>query len=151
VAVVSGSRSTVDVRRGVWRPPARRPELRSSRIRRSTGSRASGSTPIEANGRPNTVLDYEWQLRNHLLPFFAGHGLSQVTIAELDRYRQTKVDEASLSAESINKTITRLGRILAGAMAKRQCREADFPQASAWDEQRAPAPGIRSLPRLPSA
>jgi integrase len=61
---------------------------------------------------PNTVLDYEWQLRNHLLPFFAGHTLSQITIAEVDRYRQSKVDEASLSAESINKTITRLGQIL---------------------------------------
>ena len=61
---------------------------------------------------PNTVLDYKWQLRNHLLPFFAGHRLSQITIVEVDRYRQAKVDEASLSAESINKTITRLGQIL---------------------------------------
>jgi integrase len=61
---------------------------------------------------PNTALDYEWQLRNHLLPFFAAHRLSQITIAEVDRYRQSKVDEASLSAESINKTITRLGQIL---------------------------------------
>jgi integrase len=58
------------------------------------------------------VLDYKWQLRNHLLPFFAGHRLSQITIVEVDRYRRGKVDEASLSAESINKTITRLGQIL---------------------------------------
>jgi hypothetical protein len=40
-----------DVRRGIWRPPAGRPKLRSSPTRRSTGSRASGSTPTEANGR----------------------------------------------------------------------------------------------------
>jgi integrase len=39
---------------------------------------------------PNTALDYEWQLRNHLLPFFAAHRLSQITIAEVDRYRQHK-------------------------------------------------------------
>jgi integrase len=61
---------------------------------------------------PNTLLDYKWQLRNHLLPFFAGHRLSQITIVEVDRYRQAKVEETSLSAESINKTITRLGQIL---------------------------------------
>jgi len=35
-----------------------------------------------------------------------------VTIVEVDRYRRGKVDEASLSAESINKTITRLWQIL---------------------------------------
>jgi hypothetical protein len=33
-------------------------------------------------------------------------------VVEVDRYRQTKADEGSLSAESINKTITRLGQIL---------------------------------------
>ena len=53
------------------------------------------------------MLDYKWQLRNHLLPFLAGHRLSEITIVEVDRYRRCKVDEASLSAESINKTITR--------------------------------------------
>ena len=58
------------------------------------------------------MLDYKWQLRNHLLPFLAGHRLSEITIVEVDRYRRGKVDEASLSAESINKTITRLGQIL---------------------------------------
>jgi integrase len=60
----------------------------------------------------NTTRDYEWQLRNHLLPFFARHRLSQITIAEVDRYRQCKVNEAVLAAESIKKTITRLGQIL---------------------------------------
>ncbi len=36
----------------------------------------------------NTLLDYEWQLTHHLLPFFARHSLSEITIAEVDRYRQ---------------------------------------------------------------
>jgi integrase len=41
--------------------------------------------------RPKTVRDYEWQLTSHLLPFFKNHRLSQITVAEVDRYRQAKV------------------------------------------------------------
>ena len=40
------------------------------------------------------------------------HQLSQITIAEVDRYRAAKVREGVLSATSINKTITRLAQIL---------------------------------------
>jgi integrase len=60
----------------------------------------------------NTLLDYEWQLTQHLLPFFARHALSEITIAEVDRYRRLKVREGRLSAASINKTIARLAQIL---------------------------------------
>ena len=59
-----------------------------------------------------TQLDYAWQLSSHLLPFFAKHPLSSITIAEVDRYRQAKVREGTLSVTSINKTITRLAQIL---------------------------------------
>ncbi len=77
-----------------WRPraSARRPELRAS-----------------------SIADYAWQLSNHLLPFFHRHRLPQITVAEVDRYRECKVREGALSAESIKKTITRLGQILAVA------------------------------------
>ncbi len=61
--------------------------------------------------REATRLDYEWQLSHHLLPFFKAHRLSQITIAEVDRYRAHKV-KGTLSAASINKTITRLAQIL---------------------------------------
>jgi integrase len=61
--------------------------------------------------REATRLDYEWQLSHHLLPFFEAHRLSQITIAEVDRYRAHKV-KGTLSAASINKTITRLAQIL---------------------------------------
>lgn len=43
---------------------------------------------------------------------FAQHRLSEITIAEVDRYRQEKVREGTISAASINKTITRLAQIL---------------------------------------
>jgi hypothetical protein len=92
--------------------------------------------------RPKTCADYEWQLCNHLLPFFGEHRLSQITIREVDRYRALKVADAQRRAQaikaaadetepdrsarklrqardlpgiapaSINKTITRLGQIL---------------------------------------
>jgi integrase len=62
--------------------------------------------------RPGTVIDYDNQLRVHLLPFFQHHLLSQITVAEVDRYREHKVREKVLGATSINKTITRLGQIL---------------------------------------
>jgi integrase len=69
----------------------------------------------EGEWRRSTRLDYEWQLSHHLLPFFKRHRLSQITIAEVDRYRAEKV-KGTLSATSINKTITRLGQILEDAV-----------------------------------
>lgn len=62
--------------------------------------------------RESTRLDYEWQLSHHLLPFFKRHTISQITIAEVDRYRAHKVKQGKLSPTSINKTITRLGQVL---------------------------------------
>jgi hypothetical protein len=43
----------------------------------------------------NTANSYGNDLTNHLLPFFKDHRLSQITIAEVDRYRQHKVREAA--------------------------------------------------------
>ncbi len=100
-----------DVRRGIWRRPSRRPP-RSTATRHSTSSPSQWFDATKGEWRPKTVLDYEWQLSCHLLPFFRGHRLSQITIAEVDRYRQAQVRPGELSVTSINKTITRLGQIL---------------------------------------
>jgi integrase len=62
--------------------------------------------------RAKTQADYSWQLRCHLLPFFGERRLSEITIAEVDRYRRQEAREGSLSVSSINKTITRLAQIL---------------------------------------
>jgi integrase len=131
-----------DVRRGIWRPPAPdpAPEIDQDPTFHEFASQWFESTKGE--WREKTRLDYEWQLSGHLLPFFKSHHLSQITIAEVDRYRQSKVAEAraiqvaaakgepltyaytdkhgrarkrsrrALSVTSINKTITRLGQIL---------------------------------------
>jgi integrase len=134
-----------DVERGLWQPPERQavpaaapalPEDPTFHEFASQWYRAS-----EGGWRENTRVDYQWQLTSHLLPFFAKHRLSQITIQEVDRYRTAKVREAAkitetpverrrvvtgvdgrgrpcrhrerpLSATSINKTITRLAQIL---------------------------------------
>ncbi len=101
-----------DVRRGRWQPPTPEP---SALPPRDPTFHEFASQWFEAQRgalRPNTILDYEWQLSNHLLPFFQKHRLSQITVAEVDRYRHGKVRAGRLSATSINKTITRLGQIL---------------------------------------
>ncbi|MGA7704194.1 MAG: tyrosine-type recombinase/integrase [Solirubrobacteraceae bacterium] len=43
----------------------------------------------------NTARSYRNDLTKHLLPFFAEHTLFQITISEVDRYRQEKVHEAA--------------------------------------------------------
>ena len=58
--------------------------------------------------QPSTVCDYEWQLRGHLLPFFGNHRLSQITIAEVDRYRGEKVRESASRAEALAEWHTRV-------------------------------------------
>jgi hypothetical protein len=101
-----------DVRRGIWRPPHPEPAPVAPA---DPSFHEFASQWFEANEgawRPKTRVDYGWQLTNHLLPFFRGHRLSQITIAEVDRYRSAKVREGALSATSINKTITRLAQIL---------------------------------------
>ena len=65
----------------------------------------------------NTANHYYNDLTNHLLPFFKDHHLSQITVAEVDRYRQGKVREAAeVTAAAQNGTpmtvtyVDRLGR-----------------------------------------
>ena len=101
-----------DVRRGVWRP--HQPDTADVPAADPTFHEFASEWFAARRGewRESTQLDYQWQLTHHLLPFFAKHRLSQITVAEVDRYRERKVREGLLAAESINKTITRLGQIL---------------------------------------
>lgn len=102
-----------DVRRGIWRAPEPVTPPPEPTIEPTFHAFASQwLAEIEPTLRTNTVLDYRWQLTHHLLPFFKDHRLSQITVAEVDRYRAEKVREQRLSASSINKTLTRLGQIL---------------------------------------
>jgi integrase len=119
------------VRRGQWRPPTPEPEA----PKEEPTFHEFASEWLEAR-RPElkerTFEDYRWALTHHLLPHFAAHRLSQITKAEVDRYRTLKVRERAaleraneearkrgepagdrgLSANTINKTLTRLSQIL---------------------------------------
>ena len=135
-----------DVRRGLWRPAVPLPAQQVSEDPTFHEFASRWFEGSKGEWRPKTALDYHWQLHRHLLPFFKDHRLSQITVAEVDRYRQTKVAEANairaahanatcqheeyvdkngqtrhraqrpLSPASINKTITRLGQILEVAL-----------------------------------
>ncbi len=102
-----------DVERQIWRPPDREPApapvLPSDPLFHEFASRWYADN--EPGCEENTRLDYSWQLSSHLLPFFAGHRLSQITAAEVDRYKAAKLRQATLGPTSINKTITRLAQI----------------------------------------
>jgi integrase len=106
-----------DVRRGIWQPPAPTPEPEAPREMPTFHAFASEWWDAKKRElRPNTVADYEWRLSNHLLPYFAWQPLSKITVQEVDRYRQAKVREGVLSAESINKTLTMLSAVLEQAV-----------------------------------
>jgi integrase len=51
-------------------------------------------------------------LELHLLPYFARHRLTEITIEEVDRYKAAKLREGRLAPNAINKTLTRLAQIL---------------------------------------
>lgn len=101
-----------DVRRGIWRPPE--PEPAQTPLTDPTfhvfASRWLAAKRAEI--RPNTARSYHSDLTLHLLPFFAQHRLSQITVAEVDRYRGAKVREGRLKARSINMHLALLAQIL---------------------------------------
>ena len=117
------------VRRGIWRPPTAEPApvVRDDPIFHVFASEWLEGTRQEGLG-DRTLIDYEWALSYHLLPFFKSHRLSEITVREVDRYKQHKARERaaldarraagdkdvprSLSANTTNKTITRLAQIL---------------------------------------
>lgn len=105
-----------DVRRGLWAPPRRGAgeQAASKQVEDPTFHEfaADWFKARRNEWRPSTRADYEWQLELHLLPYFAEHRLSEITVAEVDRYKATKVEAGKLSATSINKTLTRLAQIM---------------------------------------
>ncbi|MDX6726248.1 MAG: integrase [Baekduia sp.] len=98
-----------DVRRGTWRPPAAGPERPDPTFHEFASAWLAARQPAIA---PSTHQAYRNELVHHLLPFFHRHRLSQITVAEVDRYRDFKLREGRMAPSYINATITRLGTIL---------------------------------------
>jgi integrase len=99
-----------EVRDGSWQPYL--PQAEPAREQTFREFASAWLASMKKQIRPGTYLDYENQLRVHLLEFFQYHLLSQITVAEVDRYREAKISEKVLGPSTINKTITRLGQIL---------------------------------------
>jgi integrase len=108
-----------DIRRGTWKPSQLEPVAAPAQdpTFHEFASQWFESRRHEVAAR--SVEDYRWGLTRHLLPFFKDHHLTQITIAEVDRYKHTKVREReqsknnrSLSNGSINETLNLLAQIL---------------------------------------
>jgi integrase len=101
-----------DVRRGIWQPPT---TVEPPVVATDPGFHAFASEWLasrEPELAPATVQAYRNELVLHLLPFFAKHTLRQITVAEVDRYREHKLREGKVAGSYLNATITRLGAIL---------------------------------------
>jgi integrase len=105
-----------EVERGVWQPPTPPPTVEPLSDPTFHEFATDWFEASKGEWRPTTRDAYESELSNHLLPFFKDHQLSQITIAEVDRYRQHKVAKGKLAATTINKTLIRLGQILEVAL-----------------------------------
>ncbi len=99
-----------DVARGLWKPAPPEPVPVSEPTFHEFAS--SWLDSVSGGLAPATVDRYRWQLTDHLLPVFHAHRLSEITVAEVDRYRDRKVREGRLSPGEVNKTLVRLGQIL---------------------------------------
>jgi integrase len=102
-----------DVERGIWRPEEPAPEPAEPKPEPTFHEFATTwLRDGEAGWRPRTLRDYRWALELHLLPFFARHRLTDITIEEVDRYKAAKLREGKLAPNAINKTLTRMAQIL---------------------------------------
>jgi integrase len=108
-----------DVRRGIWRAPSRVPTEQPKPDPSFHEFASAWAATRASEVAPRTADDYRWALSHHLLPFFLRHRLSEITVAEVDRYRASKVRERDhglvtrpLSNRSINATLSVLAQIL---------------------------------------
>ena len=84
-----------DVDLGTWRPP--RPDPAPAKNTNPTFHEFASDwfAAKQLEIEKNTASSYANDLTNHLLPFFKDHRVSEITVAEVDRYRQSKVREAA--------------------------------------------------------
>jgi integrase len=101
------------VRAGTWKPAE--PTAPVQRATAEPTFHEFASEWFEANRHgwaERTVDDYRWALSHHLLPHFAKHRLSAITIEDVDRFRTIKLREGKLAPAQVNKVLKRLSQIL---------------------------------------
>jgi len=80
-----------DARRGIWKPQERSEPVEPTPEPTFHEFASEWMEEVRPELRPRTAEDYKWALTHHLLPFFAEHRLSEVTVEEVDRYRAGEV------------------------------------------------------------
>ncbi len=107
-----------DVRRGIWREPV--PDPAPEEPAPEPTFHEFSSDWFARRGteglRPRSLEYLRWALTDHLLPHFAAHRLSAITIEEVDRYTHAKAAEGRLSNGSVNKTLEVLSAVMAVAV-----------------------------------
>jgi integrase len=108
-----------DIRRSIWKPPEKAPVAPPATDPTFHEFASQWFESRRHEVAPRTIEDYQWALTHHLLPFFKDHCLTQITIAEVDRYRTSKVRERErdkstrgLSNRTINGTLNLLAQLL---------------------------------------
>jgi len=112
-----------DVRRGIWKPPVE-PVVELTVDEPTFHAYASewvARRRHEVDAR--SAEHWQWALSNHLLAFFADYRPSQITGRLVDQYKTSKLEQGSLAAASINKTLKVLAQILDDAVEDRYLTE----------------------------
>ena len=105
-----------DVERGIWRPAKKAP-LAPEPSQVADGDPlfcdfAAGWVELnETDWKPETRQDYLWALQGHLC-WFKDFRLSEITAEAIDQFTAHKRAQGNLSANSINKTLSRLAQVL---------------------------------------
>ena len=123
-----------DVERGIWKPYE--PPRGLAEVQTFEEFAKEWFNAASPSWRDRTREHYSWALEKHLLPFFAEHRISAITVKDVDRYRSSKMHDCkggrrsagtgraanpsrrngsrpqSLSSRSLNNTIRVLGTIL---------------------------------------
>lgn len=110
-----------DIDQGVWQPPAPKPEPGRDPLFVEFASEWFAAKQRELT--PNTARSYRNDLTNHLLPFFAEHRLSQITISEVDTYRQQKVRVSAALTAAIKAGKPRMTEVIDGRGRRYRRRE----------------------------
>jgi integrase len=101
-----------DVERGIWKPHEPEPVEAPAEVPTFHEFASQWLETRKPELRPRTVTDYEWAFSYHLLKFFKTHRLSEVTVAEVDRYKATKLRDGKLGGAQINKTLKILAMVM---------------------------------------
>jgi integrase len=106
-----------DVERGTWQPPQPvEPAAEPDPVPTFHQFAEQWWTRNHRRWASRTVGDYQWRLEKHLIPFFGGTPIDQITYDTVERYIDRKLAEGELGPRSINMTLTLLGAILEAAV-----------------------------------